>query len=66
MESGGESRGGERKAGDSVSRFCTWTVGVASLEDVMMAVMGRTVSESLVGRRRGSVSVLALCCKIRS
>lgn len=65
MESGGESNGGERKAGDSVSRFCTSIVGVVSLEDVTMVVMGRLVSERMLGRRRGSVSVLALCCKFR-
>lgn len=65
VESGGESKGGERKAGDVVSRSCTRIVGVVSLGEVTMGVMGRTISERLLDRRRGSVSVLALCCIFR-
>ena len=64
MESGGESKGGERKAGDSVSR-CTCIVGVVLLEDGIMVVTGRIASTRTFGPRPGSVSVLALCCKFR-
>ena len=64
MESGGESKGGERKTGDSISRCCDWIMGVVSLEDGRMMVAGRIVSGRLLERRRGSVSVLALWSKI--
>lgn len=38
-------------------------MGGVSLVDVTMVVMGRVVSARMLGRRRGSVSVLALCCR---
>lgn len=49
MESGGESKGGDRKAGGSVSNFCIWAEGVESLEDGMMVVTGRVFSERILG-----------------
>ena len=50
--------GGERSGGESVSR-----VGKVMLTVPVFEMMGRMFSESPLGRRPGSVSVLDRCCR---
>ena len=50
--------GGERSGGESVSR-----VGKVMLTVPVFEMIGRMFSESPLGRRAGSVSVLDRCCK---
>ena len=63
LEAADEARlveiGGERSGGESVSR-----VGKAMLTVPVFEMIGRMVSDSPLGRRPGSVSVLDRCCKI--